>query len=87
MTPLYTLFLMREMDLSQYNGGVSVPTLDRKTVHRVEILVPPQRLLAEFDTFVVPQFDQVRNLEIQNQKLRTARDLLLPKLMSGEIAV
>jgi hypothetical protein len=27
------------------------------------------------------------NLALQNQKLRTARDLLLPKLMSGEIKV
>jgi type I restriction enzyme S subunit len=32
-------------------------------------------------------FRQVRTLHSQNQKLRAARDLLLPRLMSGEIAV
>jgi type I restriction enzyme, S subunit len=87
VTPLFSLFLMREMDLKQYNGGVSVPTLDRKTVHRVEVLIPPKSLLAVFDEFVVPLFEQMENLTLQNQKLRTARDLLLPKLMSGEITV
>jgi type I restriction enzyme S subunit len=87
VTPLFSLFLMREMDLKQYNGGVSVPTLDRKTVHRVEVLIPPKNLLAAFDEFVIPLFEQIGNLTLQNQKLKQARDLLLPKLMSGEIAV
>jgi type I restriction enzyme S subunit len=87
VTPLFSLFLMREMDLKQYNGGVSVPTLDRKTVHKVEILVPPKNLLLVFDEFANPLFEQIGNLTLQNQKLRAARDLLLPRLMSGKIAV
>jgi type I restriction enzyme S subunit len=36
---------------------------------------------------VVPQHAQWDNLEQQNTRLRDARDLLLPRLMSGEIAV
>jgi len=87
VTPLFSLFLIREMDLKQYNGGVSVPTLDRNTVHRVEVLVPPKNLLTAFDEFAIPLFEQMENLKQQNQKLRAARDLLLPRLMGGEIAV
>jgi type I restriction enzyme S subunit len=87
VTPLFALFLLREMDLKQYNGGVSVPSLDRKAVHRVEILVPPKKLIAIFEEFAIPLFIQIDNLAAQNEKLRTARDLLLPRLMSGEIAV
>lgn len=87
VTPLFALFLLRSLDLKQYNGGASAPTLDRKTVHRIEILVPPEGLLESFDEFSQPAFDQVQKLTLQNQKLRTARDLLLPKLMSGEIEV
>jgi type I restriction enzyme S subunit len=87
VTPLFALFLLREMDLKQYNGGVSVPSLDRKAVHRVEILVPPKKLIAIFDEFASPLFAQVENLGAQNDKLRAARDLLLPRLMSGEITV
>jgi type I restriction enzyme, S subunit len=51
------------------------------------MLVPEQRIVKLFDESIRPMFEQVENLTIQNQKLRTARDLLLPKLMSGEIAV
>lgn len=87
VTPLFSLFLLREMDLKQYNGGASVPTLDRKAVHKVEIIVPAKNLLSAFDEFVTPLFDQIVNLTLQTQKLRTARDLLLPRLMKGEISV
>ena len=87
VTPLFALYLLREMDLKQYNGGASVPTLDRKSVHRVEILIPPPLLLRSFDEFAADVFAQIKNLNAQNQKLRAARDLLLPRLMSGEIVV
>jgi len=87
VTPLFALFLLRHMDLRQYNGGSSVPTLDRKTVHKVEILLPSELLLRAFDEFATDAFAQIKNLNAQNQRLRAARDLLLPRLMSGEIAV
>jgi len=87
LTPLFALFLMREMDLKQYNGGASVPTLDRKAVHRVEILIPPKKLISMFEDFAQANFKQIENLAEQNEKLRGARDLLLPRLMSGDIAV
>lgn len=87
VTPVFALFLLRSLDLKQYNGGVSVPTLDRKSVHKVEVLIPPNRLVTDFNEFVSPLFDQVGNLTLQNQKLSVARDLLLPRLMSGEITI
>ena len=87
VTPLFALFLLREMDLKQFNGGASVPTLDRKSVHRVEILIPPATLLRSFNDFAADVFEQIKNINTQNQKLRAARDLLLPRLMSGELAV
>jgi type I restriction enzyme S subunit len=87
VTPFFALFMLREMDLKQYNGGASVPTLDRKSVHRIEILIPSKLLLHSFDEFAIDVFAQIKNLSTQNRKLRAARDLLLPRLMSGEIAV
>lgn len=87
VTPLFALFLLREMDLKQFNGGASVPTLDRKSVHRVEVLIPSMPMLRSFDEFASDVFSQIQNLASQNQKLRAARDLLLPRLMSGELAV
>jgi len=87
VTPMFALFLLREMNLEQYNGGASVPTLDRKAVHRVLVLIPPRKFITLFDEQLAPMFAQLGNLALQNQKLRAARDLLLPRLMSGEMAV
>jgi type I restriction enzyme S subunit len=51
------------------------------------MLVPPRRLQHDFHDFVEPLVDEREVLQQQNQKLKAARDLLLPRLMSGEIAV
>jgi hypothetical protein len=51
------------------------------------ILIPHQRLVKLLDEYVGPIFAQLENIRVQNEKLKQARDLLLPKLMSGEIAV
>lgn len=50
------------------------------------VYVPPASLLRLFSEFAEPAFEQIKILASQNQKLRTARDLLLPRLMSGELA-
>ncbi len=50
------------------------------------ILLPPT-LLRSFEDAVSPLRQQITTLLVQNEKLRGARDLLLPRLMNGEIAV
>jgi len=51
------------------------------------LLIPPRRLQTHFREFAAPLNQQRAVLYRQNEKLRAARDLLLPRLMSGEIAV
>jgi type I restriction enzyme S subunit len=50
-------------------------------------LVPLKESLNKFDAFVAPIFQQLENLRAKNANLRRTRDLLLPRLVSGEIAV
>lgn len=52
-----------------------------------EVLQPPDNVLEEFAAHVEPCFTQVQRLGQMNIRLQEARDALLPKLMSGEIAV
>jgi type I restriction enzyme S subunit len=49
--------------------------------------LPSSGLLSTFDSVIQPIVDQLKALTFANQKLRAARDLLLPRLMSGEITV
>jgi len=54
---------------------------------RYFVAVPPETLRTIFDDSVGGMFKQVANLDNQNRKLAQARDLLLPRLMNGEIVV
>jgi len=49
--------------------------------------VPRASLVSAFNDYAEPLLSQANTLHLQNEKLRSARDLLLPRLMSGEIAV
>jgi type I restriction enzyme S subunit len=68
-------------------GATNQTELSPAAIGEVEILLPHQTVLRAFDEIAAPIFTQVSNLVSQNDKLRTARDLLLPRLMSGEIEV
>jgi len=83
----FAYYMLSELNLSQFNGGASVPTLDRKVAHAAMVVVPPRKLGKLFDEQATLIFAQRKLLDQQNQKLAQARDLLLPRLMNGEIAV
>jgi len=61
--------------------------LDSAVLAETPILVPSPLLQCLFREQARYMHDQWDNLEQQNSRLRAARDLLLPRLMSGEIAV
>lgn len=73
--------------LRQQAVGAVFDAIVVDTFKRIKLKVPTASILRLFDEAVAPIFAQVENLSSQNQKLRAARDLLLPRLMSGEIAV
>jgi type I restriction enzyme S subunit len=51
----------------------------------IPFLLPTLELTEKFGDLVRPQFEQIENLLLQNRQLTRARDILLPKLMSGQI--
>ncbi|OGP65767.1 MAG: hypothetical protein A2170_16645 [Deltaproteobacteria bacterium RBG_13_53_10] len=68
-------------------SGAIFVSVTKKEFENQELVDPPGRLKRAFEDVIVPCDEQLRVLHFQNEKLRTARDLLLPRLMSGEIAV
>jgi type I restriction enzyme S subunit len=68
-------------------GGAAQPNANARVLAGAEILVPPPRIQRDFREFVEPLIDQREVLQWQNQKLRAARDMLLPRLMGGELGV
>jgi type I restriction enzyme S subunit len=66
---------------------VAVPGLNRDFAYSRLLLHPPVTLLRSFHESVTQIHMQLDKLGQMNEKLRAARDLLLPRLMSGELAV
>lgn len=71
----------------QMKEGSKMPRADWKQMKAFSVQVPPPGLLKNFDDVIQPTVEQLRTLSFANQKLRQARDLLLPRLMNGELAV
>lgn len=71
--------------LEQNATGAAYPAVTAKTFEAAEILVPSDDILDAFNVLVLPKLQQVETLKAQNQELARARDLLLPKLMSGKL--
>ena len=66
---------------------VAVPGLNRDFAYSRPLLVPESRIVRDFLETAGPLCEQIAKLDEMSQKLCTARNLLLPRLMSGEIAV
>jgi type I restriction enzyme S subunit len=56
-------------------------------IKKLELMIPSSYLLTIFDSIVKPIYKEESYLSSQIRLLTEARDRLLPKLMSGEIAV
>ena len=69
----------------QMKEGSKMPRADWKQMQAYSVPVPPAGLLNSFDDTIQPVIAQLKSLSFANQKLRAARDLLLPRLMSGEL--
>ena len=54
---------------------------------KTKILVPSQEIVTLFTTMVAPLFQKIWSNQIENRKLSSLRNMLLPKLMSGELDV
>jgi type I restriction enzyme S subunit len=87
VTPIYAFYLLSSLGLEQYNSGAAVPTLNRNDIHGLTVLIPSSEILKKFDEYILPLFKLKKSLITRNTNLCKTRDLLLPKLVSGEIDV
>jgi type I restriction enzyme S subunit len=82
------LFFRENKDvLVNLSAGAAQKNISQQIVQGVPMLMPTTALMSTFTEIVSPVFDQILNLQLTNQKLRQARDLLLPRLMNRELAV
>jgi len=88
------LYLGRAMEYFQPiiaemgRGSTNQIELSRKDLAaQIEILIPPDGLMSSFEEKTQKNFELISKLLLQNQTLRRTRDLLLPRLISGQLSV
>ena len=85
-------FLLRQLQVHFFKedmigAGAIFASVSKRELFAQRMLTPHEQLISLFEEKVRPIDEQIRTLFIENHKLRAARDLLLPRLMSGEITV
>jgi len=87
----FCYFLFRQATMQNYlinmGKGSAQPNLSPVETGASTMLIPPRRILDDFNELAGSIYQQIIQNTVENQKLATMRDLLLPRLMSGEIRV
>jgi len=83
----FLFYLLKRQNLKSLISGSAVPGINRNMIYLNKIVSPPLDIINDFEKIVSPIFWEIYKNELENQKLAALRDLLLPKLMSGEIGV
>jgi type I restriction enzyme S subunit len=88
-TRMYMLFnlMNRNEEIILRAGGTTYKEINKSTFRNMDMLMPSKSLLIEFENYVYAFIKQSRSLKKQIKALTQARDILLPHLMNGEIAV
>lgn len=86
-TAVFVYFFVKAFDMYSMNIGAAVPSMTTKILDAMDVVIPDKETLEKFDKRAKLYFNKIKTLQGQNERLKTARDLLLPKLMSGEVEV
>ncbi len=73
--------------IKQLNTNAAQPGINQEQVKGLTIILPQRKIIEKFDDIIGPIVSEIFKLCIKNQTLKQTRDLLLPRLISGEIDV
>ena len=61
--------------------------IDENNLKSLEVIIPSKRVINEFNQLIEPFFEIIKINEMEMEKLAKLKDVLLPKLMNGEIDI
>ena len=83
----WSLKMQQDYLMSAGKGSTNQLELSRETIGSCEILIPERKIAEQVEKNFVAIHNKMKECSMQIARLREARDLLLPKLMSGEVEV
>ena len=86
LTTEYLYLFFQQFDFNSLGSTSSIATaVNSKTIKGIEILIPNEELIKVFQMKISNIFIQIKNLTKENKNLVKIRDLLLPKLLNGDV--
>ena len=83
----YTYQVLQKIDYRAMNRGSTQPLITQADMNKVDILIPDNQTLHEFELIVGQLMQMYETNLIENTKLAELRDYLLPRLISGELDI
>ena len=83
----WSLKMKQDYLMNAGKGSTNQLELSRETIGSCEILIPERKIAEQVEKNFVAIHNKMKECSMQIARLREARDLLLPKLMSGEAEV
>jgi type I restriction enzyme, S subunit len=84
----YLYFYLKNYKFEALGSTSSIATaVNSKIIKKMPFAIPHDADIKKFNELALPMMDKIKQLESENRSLSSLRDLLLPKLMSGEIDV
>lgn len=86
---LYIFFILQSIknQLDNISNGTTLKNVNQEILKPYQILIPTENNIIDFNNRIQPIFELIQSLHQETTTLTEIRDLLLPKLMSGEIEV
>jgi type I restriction enzyme S subunit len=84
---LYNYLTSIQKTIENLSTGSAQQNLSKQLIENIKIIIPTSKVLMSFEEIAVSISNQIENLYKENCKLVQTRDILLPKLLSGEIEV
>lgn len=91
ISPYYLYFTLDTKEntekIKQLNTNAAQPGINQEQIKGLKIIQPRKDVINSFDKIITPIVSQIFKLCIKNKNLKQTRDILLPRLVSGEINV
>jgi type I restriction enzyme S subunit len=81
----FSYLLLKNTNIKSLVTGAVQPKINQGNMNNLEIILPDKETVLKLQNIVTPIFESILDNEQENKTLSALRDLLLPKLMKGEI--
>ncbi|WP_114936221.1 restriction endonuclease subunit S [Mucilaginibacter endophyticus] len=84
-TPIFIYYVLKSINISDYNSGSAVPTLNRNHLHLHRLIVPPINIIQAFEMVSTKIKEQTRRKIKENTLLENITEILFTKMSKLEI--